>query len=239
MKRKPLKTKVISKVKGLSVVAKVAIVAALLIGGLAIGGVLTYTSYTYKEQLSVPYTTKSIEDDTLLTGSKKVVTAGVDGTKSVTYSVTKADGVELSKNIIDDHSIKKPIGAVVRVGILDKKQTNEDEVIPFDKQQVEDPNSIQGFSSISQAGVNGTKVNTFEILSVKDVTRSKALINAVITKPSISQITKIGINYRVGAICGDGWRSYATGSGACSSHGGVESGGGYWLYEYCSTLYRC
>tara|TARA_Y100001970_G_C14199721_1_gene840392 strand:- start:144 stop:1079 length:936 start_codon:yes stop_codon:yes gene_type:complete len=33
--------------------------------------------------------------------------------------------------------------------------------------------------------------------------------------------------YRVGAICRDGWRSYATGSGACSWHGGVA----YWLYN--------
>lgn len=29
-------------------------------------------------------------------------------------------------------------------------------------------------------------------------------------------------SYRVGAICGDGSRSYATGSGACSWHGGVS-----------------
>jgi len=32
---------------------------------------------------------------------------------------------------------------------------------------------------------------------------------------------------RVGARCYDGWRSYATGSGACSHHGGVD----YWIYE--------
>ncbi|MDO4901990.1 MAG: hypothetical protein Q4A21_00285 [bacterium] len=32
---------------------------------------------------------------------------------------------------------------------------------------------------------------------------------------------------RVGAICMDGWHSYATGRGACSWHGGVN----YWLYE--------
>lgn len=32
---------------------------------------------------------------------------------------------------------------------------------------------------------------------------------------------------RVGAICNDGWRSYSTGSGTCSHHGGVD----YWLYE--------
>jgi hypothetical protein len=32
---------------------------------------------------------------------------------------------------------------------------------------------------------------------------------------------------RTGAICNDGWRSSATGSGACSHHGGVA----YWLYS--------
>jgi len=33
--------------------------------------------------------------------------------------------------------------------------------------------------------------------------------------------------YRVGAICSDGTRSHATGSGACSWHGGVYQ----WLYS--------
>jgi endonuclease I len=32
--------------------------------------------------------------------------------------------------------------------------------------------------------------------------------------------------YRIGARCRDGWRSHATGSGACSWHGGVAE----WLY---------
>lgn len=36
------------------------------------------------------------------------------------------------------------------------------------------------------------------------------------------------ISTRVGAICRDGNRSYATGRGACSHHGGVD----YWLNEY-------
>lgn len=34
--------------------------------------------------------------------------------------------------------------------------------------------------------------------------------------------------HRVGAKCWDGTNSYATGSGACSHHGGVR----YWKYEY-------
>lgn len=32
---------------------------------------------------------------------------------------------------------------------------------------------------------------------------------------------------RVGAVCEDGWHSSATGSGACSHHGGVD----HWVYE--------
>ena len=32
---------------------------------------------------------------------------------------------------------------------------------------------------------------------------------------------------RVGAVCMDGWRSNATGRGACSHHGGVR----YWVYQ--------
>jgi hypothetical protein len=32
--------------------------------------------------------------------------------------------------------------------------------------------------------------------------------------------------YRIGAICNDGWRSGATGRGACSHHGGVRE----WIY---------
>ena len=38
--------------------------------------------------------------------------------------------------------------------------------------------------------------------------------------------------HRIGAICEDGWRSYSTGSGTCSSHGGVD----YWLYAPSRTV---
>lgn len=40
------------------------------------------------------------------------------------------------------------------------------------------------------------------------------------------------IQYRVGAICNDGSRSYSTGRGTCSHHGGVN----YWLVETEETV---
>lgn len=43
--------------------------------------------------------------------------------------------------------------------------------------------------------------------------------------------------YRVGAICNDGWQSGATGRGACSHHGGVKE----WIYQtaYKKTYEEC
>jgi|GEM_PF-5423448 hypothetical protein len=44
-------------------------------------------------------------------------------------------------------------------------------------------------------------------------------------------------NYRVGAICNDGTKSFALGSGACSWHGGVYE----WVYEtkFNKSRYQC
>jgi len=48
-----------------------------------------------------------------------------------------------------------------------------------------------------------------------------------VTHSSLVQSSTPDPTRRIGAICKDGWRSSATGSGACSHHGGVA----YWLYS--------
>ena len=49
---------------------------------------------------------------------------------------------------------------------------------------------------------------------------------ARVTRCNTPRQTSQGNGGRTGAICNDGWRSSATGSGACSGHGGVA----YWTY---------
>lgn len=49
---------------------------------------------------------------------------------------------------------------------------------------------------------------------------------AEVTSCNAPRQTTSGGGGRTGAICNDGWRSSATGSGACSHHGGVA----YWTY---------
>jgi hypothetical protein len=51
----------------------------------------------------------------------------------------------------------------------------------------------------------------------------KKVIFAVV----VMSLVSCGGRTRSGAICNDGSRSYATGSGACSHHGGVD----HWVYK--------
>lgn len=59
-----------------------------------------------------------------------------------------------------------------------------------------------------------------------NISKYTKIIIALILLISIS-LQSCQSKKRVGAVCDDGWHSTATGSGACSHHGGVD----YWLYE--------
>lgn len=58
-----------------------------------------------------------------------------------------------------------------------------------------------------------------------------AFIIGMSASTSEINVTTTNHGYRVGAVCYDGWRSSSTGSGTCSSHGGVK----YWIYSGSST----
>ena len=62
----------------------------------------------------------------------------------------------------------------------------------------------------------------------------KKLLVLTMTIMSFVSCTKDDVGpekVRIGAICGDGTKSNATGSGACSGHGGVKE----WIYGIPST----
>jgi uncharacterized protein YabE (DUF348 family) len=63
-----------------------------------------------------PFTTNNVNDASMNKGSTKIVTVGVDGTKVVTYAVTKIKGVEVSREKISEKVAKSPIAQVVAVG---------------------------------------------------------------------------------------------------------------------------
>lgn len=103
------------------------------------------------------------------------------------------------------------------------------EEIPFETQYEGETGQYGYTETIKQQGVAGSKKickpskQGYED-KVEVITQP---VNHVIIRTPKPAPQPVQQRYRVGAICRDGRRSYATGRGACSHHGGVSE----WLYE--------
>lgn len=91
-----------------------------------------------------------------------------------------------------------------------ESEVEEEEVIPFETQTVEDPNLEYGKTSISQTGINGLKVLTYNILSENGVMVSKTLISTNVLRQPQEKIIVKGTKLTIGG-------SY---SGVASYYGG-------------------
>ena len=104
------------------------------------------------------------------------------------------------------------------------------EEIPFETQYEGETGQYGYTETIKQQGVAGSKKICkpskpgYED-KVEVITQPVNHVIVRTPKPAPQPVQQQ--HYRVGAICRDGRRSYATGRGACSHHGGVSE----WLYE--------
>ena len=64
----------------------------------------------------IAYETKYEETDSLLKGDTKVQTAGVNGSKSVTYSISTQNGIEVQKTVVNTIVTKEPVTQVILKG---------------------------------------------------------------------------------------------------------------------------
>lgn len=120
------------------------------------------------------------------------------------------------------------------------KTVVETVVIPYETSNIDDATINKGVTKVDPEGQNGEKKVTYEIKYVNGQETSKKQISEEVTKQPVTKVIHNGTyvapppptttaptGVRVGAICRDGTSSSATGSGACSHHGGVD----HWLYN--------
>jgi hypothetical protein len=68
------------------------------------------------EKESIPYTSTTVKDATLAKGTSKVTTAGIPGSKTVTYKVTYTDGKQTSKELVSTKVDQEPVAQVTSIG---------------------------------------------------------------------------------------------------------------------------
>ena len=72
---------------------------------------------------TIPYETKTVEDDSIYKGSSKVVTQGRVGTRKIVADVTYVDNKETSRNILSSVVTAEPVTKVVHVGTKARPKT--------------------------------------------------------------------------------------------------------------------
>lgn len=71
---------------------------------------------TITEKVKINYGTRTVKDPSLRIGSRKVITRGVPGVRTLTYEITLIDGVQTAKKLIRSEVTKAPVTQVVKVG---------------------------------------------------------------------------------------------------------------------------
>lgn len=74
------------------------------------------TTETVSENEPIPYGKETIETGTLEKGVSQITTAGVDGVRTLTYKITKSDGIEIKKEQVSTKVTTAPVTEVTSVG---------------------------------------------------------------------------------------------------------------------------
>ena len=168
----------------------------------------------------IKYSTSIIYDDTMREGLSETRQKGKNGTKKVTYSVSYKYDKEISREKKSETIVEPAIDEVIVKGT--KKYYMCSNGVEYDN--INDKNECekrikweeQKQTSLQECYADKNKFDCwYDEYPGTTLHWSYWVYN---NTPSTN-------NYRTGAICKDGWRSSATGRGACSHHGGVL----YWI----------
>ncbi len=71
---------------------------------------------TISETQPIAFESKTVEDSSIAKGTTKISTAGVNGVKTLTYEITKVDGKETDRKLLDEKVTTPAVAQVTKVG---------------------------------------------------------------------------------------------------------------------------
>lgn len=200
------------------------VIVCSVLGVLAVVGIAsanTPTTEIKEVEETIHYAVKTTYDSNMREGNKEVKQEGRDGLKKVMYEVYYKGGKEIDRKKQSETVLKEAIDKEMVEGTkkyytcsngaeyetLEEK--NEcDKRVAWEKAKN---------AALAECNADPTKTNCWY-----DEYPGAGIHWTNVAKKSAAT-TKAASNSggRTGAICKDGWRSSATGRGACSHHGGV------------------
>ena len=157
-------------------------------------GVVTTTEEVVEKEV-IKHGSSTVQNPALPKGTRNVKVQGVDGEKEVTYTVTKADGVQVSKDKKSETVTKPAVDEVIEEGtgpvITTKEETKTEEV---DFQVKEVPNSAlpEGVRNVTTPGKKGVRTIVYTVTYADGVETGRVEKSNTITTPAVDEVVEVG-----------------------------------------------
>lgn len=160
------------------------------------------------QEEEIPFTTVTRENPQLPLGQTQVVVAGVNGRRTIFYSVsTSADGKEV-KTLVDSLVTQEAVTQVIEVGTLVTHVGDEhglapaaetkprldiqEEEIPFTTVTRKNPQLPKGQTQVVTKGANGHRTAFYSVSTSADGKEERTLVNSVVTQETVTQVVEVG-----------------------------------------------
>ena len=146
----------------------------------------------------IPFETQKGANDKLDNGITNIKVTGENGEKTLVYQVTyDQNNKELSRKLIKTSITKQPVTQIIEYGTkpkvdISKKEITEIEVIPYQTQNIDNPNLLKGETKQTVIGENGERTNTYLVTMENDKEVTRELIKSEITKTPVNAIVEHG-----------------------------------------------
>ena len=157
-------------------------------------GVVTTTEEVVEKEV-IKHGSSTVQNPALPKGTRNVKVQGVDGEKEVTYTVTKADGQEVSKVKKSETVTKPAVDEVIEEGtgpVITTKEETKTEEVDFQVKEVPNPALPEGVRNVTNPGKKGVRTIVYTVTYADGVETGRVEKSNTITTPAVDEVVEVG-----------------------------------------------
>ena len=157
-------------------------------------GVVTTTEEVVEKEV-IKHGSSTVQNPALPKGTRNLKVQGVDGEKEVTYTVTKADGQEVSKVKKPETVTKPAVDEVIEEGtgpVITTKEETKTEEVDFQVKEVPNPALPEGVRNVTTSGKKGVRTIVYTVTYADGVETGRVEKSNTITTPAVDEVVEVG-----------------------------------------------
>ena len=157
-------------------------------------GVVTTTEEVVEKEV-IKHGSSTVQNPALPKGTRNLKVQGVDGEKEVTYTVTKADGQEVSKVKKSETVTKPAVDEVIEEGtgpVITTKEETKTEEVDFQVKEVPNPALPEGVRNVTTSGKKGVRTIVYTVTYADGVETGRVEKSNTITTPAVDEVVEVG-----------------------------------------------